>query len=275
MRVYLTPPTNLSRAMFRVSDRLKAFAPEGIQIVKDRPDLAVLHVIDSEGVPEIVDQYLDAGVKVAIIQYCIDSARNSDRKFWKAIWEKCELVWSYYDLPDAPRFYKSPLGTDHRGSKLAKSALAISSGYVPASECLEEVAYAVAANGQAMFHVGPELGLPGDVQYYYDISDLQLSKLYSMSHYVTGLRRCEGFELPLAEGLVCGARPVTFDRPHYRAWFSEFAEFIPEGSPTEVAEALKVLFSAPPRAVSDEEIALARKRFNWETICKGFWERVA
>jgi hypothetical protein len=275
MRVKVAAPTNLSRAMFRVEEQLANYAPAGVRIVKDSPDMVVLHVIDSDQVAEAVDVYLDAGIKVAIIQYCLKTAKRSDAAFWKPIWEKCELVWSYYDIPDAPRFYRSPLGVSEtfvpRG--FARLNLAMTSGYVAESECLTEVARAVTNNGGAMIHLGPALGLPADVQYYKDISDVQLSKLYSMCRFVMGLRRGEGFELPLAEGLLCGARPVTFDQPHYRAWFSEFAEFIPEGSPEEVTEHLKALFASDPRPVTAEEMALARQRFNWETICRGFWER--
>lgn len=276
MRVKVAAPENLSRAMFRVAEQLTLHAPSDVRIVKDQFDMVILHVIDSEGLPDLVDKYLDAGIRVAIIQYCFQTTRRKDVAFWKPIWEKCELVWSYYDLPDAPRFYKSPLGVDEMFTPrdLPRLDLAMSSGYVAWSECLTEVAQAVQANGGTMIHLGPNLNLPGLVRYHLGISDLQLSRLYSSSRYVTGLRREEGFELPLAEGLLCGARPVTFDQPHYRAWFSEFAEFIPEGPPEEVLGHLTELFSTAPRPVSPEEMALARQRFNWETICKGFWERV-
>jgi hypothetical protein len=65
-----------------------------------------------------------------------------------------------------------------------------------------------------------------------------------------------------------------FDRPHYRRWFDGFAEFIPEGSPEEVADALEALFKQGARPVSEAEILAARDYFDWDTIITGFWEKV-
>jgi hypothetical protein len=264
--------------MFRISKALAFYKPDRVQITGNpaQADWVLLHVTKSEGVLEAIQEAKRANQKVAVAQYCLRST-NEPLPFWKQVWDQCDLVWSYYDLP-APRFYHSPLGADSQvflPRDIPKMALAMSSGYVAQSECISEVAQAVAHYSGKMFHLGPELALVGDVDYFLSIGDLQLSRLYSASHYVTGLRRGEGFELPLAEGLLCGARPVTFNQPHYRDWYGDLADYIEEGPPETVREQLKELFGKPARPVTPEEREKAVEKFNWETVCRGFWERVA
>ena len=91
---------------------------------------------------------------------------------------------------------------------------------------------------------------------------------------MSGLRRIEGFELPAAEGLLCGARPIMFDRPHYRDWFNKWAIFIPEGNREEVLQSLIDVFQQEYRPVTLEEIAEARQLFDWQSIINGFWRYI-
>lgn len=106
-----------------------------------------------------------------------------------------------------------------------------------------------------------------------DCSDKELAPYYSTSQYVSGLRRTEGFELPAVEGLFCGARPILFDTPNYRQWYEPFGIFIYEGSRQEVIEQLINIFQGPYQPVTEEEIAVAQGRFDWQRIIGGFWER--
>ena len=94
---------------------------------------------------------------------------------------------------------------------------------------------------------------------------------YRSCDFGSGLHRIEGFEFPVLEGLLCGARPICFDLPCYRAWFDGLAEFIPED--LNVVENLVKLFIKGPRPVTEKEKAIVKKRFNWQKICKGFWSK--
>jgi hypothetical protein len=75
------------------------------------------------------------------------------------------------------------------------------------------------------------------------------------------------------ESLLCGTRPIMFDTPNYRQWFDGLAEFIPEESVSMTSYYLYKVFKKEPVLVSDAEIEDARKRFDWERLVKGFWER--
>jgi hypothetical protein len=106
------------------------------------------------------------------------------------------------------------------------------------------------------------------------IDDATLARVYSECHFVSGLRRVEGFELPAAEGLLCGARPIFFDGPHYRAWFDTFAEFIPEAASTTWSRRSRRFSGTGARPVTDAERADAARRFDWREIARGFWDRI-
>lgn len=105
------------------------------------------------------------------------------------------------------------------------------------------------------------------------LTDISLSDLYSRCEFVSGLRRTEGFELPMAEGLLCGARPVTFDRPHYRRWFGSMADYVQESARDGVVDQLTALFRSGPRPVTPLEREFAVELFSWERVVRGFWER--
>ena len=101
-----------------------------------------------------------------------------------------------------------------------------------------------------------------------------MADYFSQCQFVSGLRRIEGFELPVLEGALCGARPIVFDQPHYKHWFKDFAVFIGEGSREEVIDSLESVFRIGAIPVSENEKALIRERFNWYKIIRGFWERI-
>jgi len=292
MKVYIQQQSLPSIAMKRVADALVRYAPgECIEWVDDMylADLVILHVI---GYPETVQQ-VEAlqrlGKQYAIIQYCMRSTQRPDTNDWKTLWEDAALVWSYYDLVDLTsqdgmdfshvKFYHSPLGVDSSVFKpwqrSRKYYTVCTSGYVAESESVREAADACAGLKKVMFHLGPPFPWFGShVTARKGMNDSDLSRIFSDCFYVSGLRRAEGFELPAAEGLLCGARPIMYDRPHYRQWFDDFAVFIPEDTPEKVTANLAEIFRSDYRPVREEERLRAAEWFNWEPIVKGFWERV-
>jgi hypothetical protein len=105
------------------------------------------------------------------------------------------------------------------------------------------------------------------------LSDDGVAALWSSCEWIAALRRVEGFELPALEGLLCGARPVAFDREHYRHWLGEHAEYVPEGTAPEVTAALLELFGRKPRPVRAAERDAVVARFAWPALAAAFWER--
>ena len=302
MKVYLEPTTS-SRGIMRVRDALVQYAPKDIEIVSNESDadLVVIHVYGRRNqIKAHVDALREKGKQYTMIQYAIRSTQEPSTFSWYPMWKDAKLVWSYYDLKalmkedlswDYPslkemaengdpnfRFYYAPLGVDASKFKETYQQKEFiihthSQGYLV--ESVRECIFAARNVKQKVFYSGKELKRP-DVFCRTGIPDWELANWYSQCRYVSGLRRLEGFELPVIEGALCGARPIVFDKPHYRQWFDKFAIFIPEGTREEVIESLTTIFDMkmPAPGVTEEEKELIRKTFNWETIIKEFWTLV-
>ncbi len=287
MKVFLQPTGLYSHAMLRVAAALERYAPDPIEVTRnaDQADFRVIHAI-GPGLFHGVDE----NQPHAIIQYCLESA-GYDALRWSLIWQRAQLVWSYYDL--VPRgggqlfeFYHAPLGVDDAFVRATPNGQkrpigAMSSGYVsgPSAEAIEEVALAAHAVGIPVVHLGPQSvegmkARPANWSAVIGISDVELADLYLHTEWVSGLRHVEGFELPALEGLMCGARPFVFDRPDMHQWYDEHAVFVPECCGEPLIAELTELFRHKPVGVSDAERAKIADTFNWERIATGFWERL-
>ena len=289
MKVFLeTRSPALSQAMTRVIHALTEHAPRHIQIVhtQSRADLVVIHTVDHAATMRAVES-LKPGQRYAIIQYCLRTTYAPSTSSWLSLWERAQAVWSYYDLRSLMiedgelcsfNFYMSPLGVDSRvftvRSDVTKTYGVMTSGYIAVSECVVEAAKASASLGLTHCHLGPNLDLGPNVSYYLGISDEALAELYRRSRLVSGLRRVEGFELPAAEAILCGTRPVLFDRPHYRRWYEPWAEFIEERGPVEVTTDLIGLLQRGLPPTTKTERDEAAELFDWKNIAQGFWSRV-
>lgn len=294
MNVYLAAARDLSRAMMRVERALQARAPEGVTVVDQefRADLVVLHTIGMPETLEAIKRIRDRGQQYAIIQYCLRTTQEPDTRHWiEKVWRDAKVVWSYYNLPQLAhndgqaeafasevKFYDAPLGCEsevfyHAPEVREKPYVVTTSGYVAETECVREAAMAAQAVGRLQFHLGPAMPFGPHVRCLLGIPDTALARCYASSDWVAGLRRIEGFELPAIEGLLCGARPVMFDEPHYTRWFAPWAVFIPEENHLRVAASLETLFRQGPEPVTVEERRAAAERFDWNRIAAGFWER--
>lgn len=292
-RVYVDAPEPNIRSMERIISNLKRYAPPDVEFVSDASQ-AHLVLIHANGRFDRAERQAQGaqllGQQYAIIQYCLRSTMKPETHHWRDLWNNAKLVWSYYDLNGCIRedsgygilknLYCSPLGADSTvfltnpaSSNLNRSFMLGMSGGGPMVESVREGAKATERCGQKMFHLGP-LHYMSHIYTAENVSDIELAMLYRQCYYFAGLRRKEGFEMCCAEAVLCGARPIFFDRIHYRQWFNDLAVFIPEGSRDDVIESLVKIFQQPITLVSPDEQEIARTRFHWPTICTEFWRRV-
>ena len=285
MKIHNSIPPNKSKSSQRVIAALAHFAPKGIDIVDDldKADMVIIHVVGRQD--WLKRHIMQINKPFALIQYCIRSTMRPSTEGWLPLWKKANVVWSYLDLkalcvedgqkPIFP-FYHAPLGVDSKifkPSKVTHKRFIIgTSGLSYMTESVREAMSAAQRRGEKVFHLGPTMGISNVVSAN-NISDRDLADYYRQCIYVSGLRRVEGFELPAAEGLCCGARPVLFDRPHYRKWYGDWAEYISEGDRLAVIDDLEKLFQSKRRSVARVEMKAAKRQFDWQTIAKGFWER--
>lgn len=252
-----------------------------VKALTDRPsdlDVVVIQVVGRlEHLKAKVAQY---NKPYALVQSSVRSTMNPNTKDWIDIWRGAVCVWSFYDLPALCRddgvepdfnFYHAPLGVDDIFQPSDQKQLyeVCTSG----TYLTESVRECIKATKGRVAHLGQEVNLP-NVDYYTGLSDQELTELYAKCKYVSGLRRTEGFELPAAEALCCGVRPILFDRPHYRQWYDGLGWFIAEDSRENVIESLQELFSSEYVPITADDIKEAKKRFNWDKIIEGFYESI-
>lgn len=301
MKVYLTPSPNLGRAIWRVAHALKDYAPPWVEVVPEiqQADLQVVHALgDGERRPLLTGIADGTQLPFAVIQYCLRTTESPHTSDWFGVWMHAKCVWSYYDLPllatedhadrpddaawlhDWAEFYCAPLGVDPAFTRSYNrdepTYLVGTSGYIAATEGVGEWAAVLRRINKRGFHLGPRLA-ETPAPYWATatgISDALVAEVWSQCRYVAAMRRIEGFELPGIEGLICGARPVCFRRPHYELWYGEHAEYVDETDFGVVVEQLMTLVTAPYRAVGASEIRWAQDRFDWRKLVGEFWQRL-
>lgn len=276
MKVYVD--THLkSIAVRRVVDAFNRYSPSYIQIV-DKEQLADLVLIHINGRLDSNTKYIKKINKpYAVIQYALKSTQRPDAKDWMHIWNGAKLVWSYLYLEGEFDFYHAPLGVDsevfHPIDGVPKTYAILTSGPGYLAESVREVYHATQHLKLPMAHLGLSLDR-SHVDYYTDITDEELVMLYNRCYSVSGLRRTEGFELPAAEGLMCGTRPILFDRSHYRNWYDGLAVFIPETERGQILVDVENVLRQGVEPVTKKEIEEGKERFNWNDLIKEFWSYV-
>jgi len=267
--------------MRRVGDALRRYAPPTVTIANDPgdADLQICHVIG--GYP----RSLVRTKSYAVIQYCWKTNPAREVQDWQSFWQGARLVWSYYgDLPVHGRFYHAPLGVDgdvFKGNGADRDGV-VTSGFLtgPGAEAIEEVALAADHLRMKVFHLGPAAVAGAKWRpsprwrAALGISDASLAKEYGRARWVSGLRYVEGFELPVLEGLACGARPIVFSRSDMKQWYAGHAVFVEECSGSALVEQLLPILSGPWYAVTEAEREIVLRRFDWKTIAEGFWKEI-
>jgi hypothetical protein len=275
-------------ALNRVAAAIKKYAPDDVTAVnsKDEADLVILYAFGQRDHFTAQAELLKSqGKKYAVVQISLRRTMSPKTSDWMPLWQGAEVVWSYYDLamwcredkvsPDF-NFYHAPLGVDEifRKSDVPKEYVIASSGPAYTTESARECIKAAERVDKRAFHVGPVIIKKPWVDFADGMDDTELAKKYSACEFVSGLRHFEGFELPVIEGLVCGARPICFDAPHYRKWFDRWAVFIPETGRENIIQDLVKIFEKGAKPVTEAEITEARGYFNWHTIIEGFWDKI-
>lgn len=286
MKVYAEVlPTSLGRVMYRINKALKQYAPDWVAFTEDwsEADLQILDVI-GRGSLEFIkcNNYI-------LMQHCFLSSDDSSKETWLPHFNKAKLVTSYMNLPslvgdNSFNFHRQPIGVDPNmffRTEQEKVNLILTTGYVAATESINEVYEAVRASSGDMIHVGGDFKLGAGYTHFENISDESLNSLYNKSYFVSGLRKMEGFEAPILEGLLCGARGICYNKEHYSYWFGDLVEYVEEDDfamlgvySDNTRDQLKNIFQSEYRPVTDEEIQLVKDKFSWEVIMKEFWSRL-
>jgi len=274
--------------MKRIKMYFTKYSPSGIEWVDDwtHADLIIEHYVRRD--PEL--EMRISQKPYVLCFYCSEESRTLPEyhAYYQRLIGGAKWVYSYLPLAEEGfqgNILRGPCGIDVNlftpspSKKLAtKPITVVTTGYVAYTEGIDAMIAATQLSGR-LVHVGPgleaefgyDVGKLPHVRRLWQISDLELIEQYRQAKYVSGLRRTEGFELPVLEGILCGARPICFDLPVYRHWFNEFAIFVPEVAPNQLADILAKIFLGPYRAVTQSEQEQVKQRFSWENVARLFW----
>lgn len=269
----------------RLIKALTEYTPN-IEIVEDmaKSDIIIINVNGRrDKVLKATKKILSQGKSYAIIQHCLRSTKNKNTSDWLDIWKNAKVVWSAYNLRNKLKedgndldfnFYHAPFGVDDRifyPLNMEKKYLACTTGVSYLGESVREVILAAQQVGGKVAHLGTADIKEDGVDCFTNITDKEVNELYNQCHFVSGLRRIEGFEFPAAEGLLTGATPILYDAEHYTDWYHGVGEFIPETGREQIVTDLVELFKKERKEVNKEYILEGKKRFNWEKIVTNFW----
>lgn len=226
-------PSTLGRAMYRINKNMRKYAPSWVTFTDDRAncDLQILDVIGKGSLEFIYnkDNYV-------FIQHCFNSSDDSSKETWMPYFSKAKLVTGFIDLPrlvndNSFNYFRNPWGVDPDiffKTDTEKVNTVMTTGYVASTESISEVYDAVRSISGDIIHVGGDLKLGTGYKHFENISDKSLVSLYNKSYFISGLRKMEGFELPILEGLLCGTRGITYRSEHYTHWFGDLVEYVEE-----------------------------------------------
>ena len=257
----------------------KSYAPTKYEFVQE-PDNADFQIID---ITRISDKNYIKCKDYVVLFHTFGEWADEPPELYRELFENAMLVYSHMDLkpifPDI-NFIRGAWGchtdvwfglADRNNSKYQ----ILCTGEIAKTEGIEECVFACDNLGVKMLHVGPNF------QYknfsYTTTSNLtgeQMRTAYNDCKWVSGLRRIEGFEKPVCEGLLCGCRPVCFDTPLYRYWYGDLARYVKEGTDIETYNDIVKVMKEEYEPVTDTEKEFAIEKFGWKNVAKRFWLKI-
>lgn len=208
---------HLGHAIKRVVGAIRRYAPRGVRFVispRDA-DLIIAHVVGNGELAQLERRHPEQ--RVVMWQYCWQTSDVAD---WPAVWDGCDMVATYYQLP-TDNLYHTALGVDpaafYPEPGVGKRYGIIGTGYVAETECLREAYEACRQVGLQFAHVGKDFGWGEGYEHFENVTDGVMRRLYNESYLALATRHIEGFELPAVEAAACGTPAALFDLPCY-AW---------------------------------------------------------
>lgn len=275
----------------RIAQALTATAPPWVKVVQDvaTADLQVVQVSTLNARLNI------RAPRYAVVQHAlVYEHKGGGREHikvppgfnpWEALWARALAVWCPADIAAAlqrcsrAEYFHAPFGVDlgvFKPSGVPRDVGIVTTGFSNHYEAIAEAAGAAHQCGLTSVHLGPwEVdGMAATLSgrsVVNSLTDNELAALYSRAHWVSGLRYYEGFELPVLEGLACGARPLAFDTPDNRAYYGIHAVYVPVSQGEELVQRLADVMAAPPPPVNDAELEAVSARYGWEQLANGYW----
>jgi len=266
---------DFGKAFKRISFAFKTHFTN-VEWVDANPDIEIVQVVGDKEYNYLKSK--DRLDNVVIHQQCLFSS-SIPLETWTELWKQCKLVISFHPIDtytdEKINFLRSPLGAEPDTfpvSKVQRFYDVFSTGHLPEPECLDKIFEACKATGKKMFHTGEDLNQDPKVYKFLEyMEDPWYCSILQRVKYVTGLRRCEGFEMACIEGAMTGAVPIVPLIPTYD-YYKDFGLFI--DMEQDITKQLVNILSSEYKPLTKEQIEHVRRTFSWKTICKNIYERL-
>jgi len=260
----------------------KMYAPSEYEFVNS-PKNADFQILD---ITRISDKLYLRHDKYVVLFHCFGEWSEEDKSEYEELFRNAIMVYSHIDLTsmfpniDSNKFMRGPWGSQpdfwfYRPSISNDVVQILCTGEIAVTEGIRECIAACDLLGRRMLHVGHNLNFRN--KSYSNVTNLTILEMrdaYNQSKWVSGLRRIEGFEKPVVEGLLCGARPICFDTPLYRYWYGDLARYVKEGTEEETFKDIVRVMKEEYAPVTQEEMERAIKKFSWKYVSRNFWNNV-
>jgi glycosyltransferase involved in cell wall biosynthesis len=271
-------PKTMGRVMYRINGEIKKYAPSWVNFVQS-PEKADVQILDVIGPGSFEFLYKD---KYILMEHCLITANMPSAEYLQERLSKAILVAGYLDMLGYLEFnnfnyFRTPWGADPKTFfplDLKKKYSLFSTGHVAQTECIDAGYEAVKRCGTEMVHVGHDFNFGKGFLHFEDIDDSRMNSLYNQCYYVMGMRKIEGFELPIIEGLLTGTRGICLDYPVYHYWYGDLVKYVKDGEVDEVATQLVDILNSNYKPVTKDEINYVKEKFSWKVIMNTFWKKV-
>ena len=268
---YLHPAWGI--VLKKISHHLRMYAPEDVVWVDEIPksDLQIIHIIGT-GEYEIAEK----SPNKIIWQHCYKTAGNLP---WDNLWANSLLSASFHNLKKYTtkqfNFLHLPLGFNRsffypRVPFEQRPKVAFVTGHILNDECIGEIYEACAKAGYTLYHTGENFNLGSNYVYLEYLPEVTYADLLGTAvKYVFGLRRVEGFEVAVIEGIASGAVGVVPTLDTY-SWYDGIAIKVDVESSNLSKNIYNIL-------IDNEKIdfdAQILKQFEWKNIINKFWNSV-
>ena len=256
------------------------YAPHNVEFTSD-PQEADFQILD---IAKLAD-FKNVRCKRFIVNFhCRGEWSEENIKDYLQNFNQATMVYSHLDLqgelPTLKNFVRGPWGTNHRNFYREHGNIhryiILTTGLIPQTEGIYESVMAAEILGKEALHTGPNLGIKNKA-YTVPRERLSIDQMRNMYHfctYTSGMRRIEGFEKTVAEGLLCGSRPICFDTSLYKYWYGNLVEYVREGTQQETMEDLVEIFKSEPRIVTDKEREVTKRSFAWMNVAPAYWKSI-
>lgn len=254
----------------KIAKYLREYKPSYVTFV-DKPEQADIQIVHLVGYGEVDIVYNMPNPVVWLHAY--ESCKNIN---WLEIFDKVLLGMGWVNFRH-PKFFRIPLGYDEKifypiTDFQSRKLFAFVTGHVIETECIDMVHEACVRTGFTLLHTGEDFSSLFKVNYIHlnYMPENVFAQVLNQCRVVFGLRKVEGFEQAVLEGIACGANGVVPSAPSYN-WYDNLCFRVNLEVQNPLDKLCEILeFSKESRFTPLTSL----ENFTWETVITQIYDKI-